>query len=41
MFDEYDMFLIGIGEEFEEKENASQAYEGLKKIIDGKNYFFV
>ena len=41
MFDEYDMFLIGIGEEFEEKENASKAYEGLKKILGGKNYFIV
>ena len=41
MFDEYDMFLVGIGEEFEEKENAPQAYKRLNEILSGKNYFIV
>lgn len=36
-----DMVLVGIGEEFDNKENALEAYARLFKLLDGKNYFIV
>lgn len=40
-FNEYEMVLVGIGEEFEENERAAKAYEALLKKLEGKNYFVV
>lgn len=36
-----DMVLVGIGEEFEGKENSLAAYDKLAKLLEGKNYFIV
>ena len=41
MFEEFDMILVGIGEEFDENANAVKAYEKLKTILEGKNFFIV
>lgn len=41
MFDYYEMILVGIGEEFENNERASEAYSKLSQILSGKNYFVV
>lgn len=40
-FDDAEMFLIGIGDEFEENENALDAYNKLYNLLEGKNYFIV
>ncbi len=40
-FDNYDMFLIGIGEEFADKDSALEAYNNLADKLIGKNYFVV
>jgi len=38
---DYQMILIGIGEEFENNENALTAYNHLAEVLEGKNYFIV
>lgn len=40
-FNDYQMILIGIGEEFDNNENALSAYNSLVQKLEGKNYFIV
>lgn len=40
-FDDYQMILIGIGEEFSDDERAIGAYNKLAARLEGKNYFIV
>lgn len=40
-FDEFDMVLIGIGEEFEDSDNSLVAYNNLCEKLGKKNYFIV
>ncbi len=37
----YEMVLVGIGEEFEDNPNALTAYNKLAEILEDKNYFVV
>ena len=41
MFEEFEMVLVGIGEEFDGNEKALEAYEKLAKLLEGKNIFVV
>lgn len=41
MIQDYEMILIGIGEEFENDKQALEAYNNLARFLDGKNYFIV
>lgn len=40
-FDNYDMVLVGIGEEFENNDRALESYNRLAEKLEGKNYFCV
>lgn len=40
-FHDYEMILIGIGEEFDNNESALSAYNNLADKLEGKNYFIV
>ena len=40
-FSDYDMVLIGIGEEFNENAKALDAYNKLAALLEKKNYFIV
>ena len=40
-FSDYDMVLIGIGEEFNENAKALDAYNKLAELLEKKNYFIV
>lgn len=40
-FKDYDCILIGIGEEFNENQNALKAYNKLASLLDKNNYFIV
>lgn len=39
--DEFEVFLVGVGEEFEKSEDALAAYNNLADKLNGKNYFVV
>lgn len=44
MIDDAELVLVGIGEEFEQVENAGEilnAYNNIANILEGKNYFVV
>lgn len=41
MFEDFDMVLVGIGEEFENNESSLAAYNHLAKLLESKNYFIV
>ena len=41
MFEEFEMVLVGIGEEFDGNEKALEAYKKLAKLLEGKNIFVV
>lgn len=41
MFQDYEMILVGIGEEFDNASEALDAYNKLAEILEGKNYFVV
>lgn len=36
-----ELVLVGIGEMFSSGEQLSAAYQGLSKLLDGKNYFII
>jgi len=40
-FEDYEMILIGIGEDFEKNEKSLECYNKLAKSLEGKNYFIV
>lgn len=40
-FKDYQMILIGIGEEFNNHPDALAAYNNLSNLLEGKNYFIV
>lgn len=40
-FTKYEMILVGIGEEFNNNEDALKAYNVLAEKLSGKNYFII